>query len=114
MDYNLENRTMRFSKDILNLCKKIKRSSVNLNTISQLIKSATSVGANYREANGASSKNDFRNKIYICKKEIQETKYWLELLAHTETEYNKDIEDVDKECYELASIFGKIAASMKK
>ncbi len=54
---------------------------LNSNIISQLLRSATSVGANYHEANAASSKNDFRNKIYICRKEIQETEYWLDLFG---------------------------------
>ncbi|NLC31601.1 MAG: four helix bundle protein [Candidatus Moranbacteria bacterium] len=49
--------------------------------LSQLIRSATGIGANYCEANNASSKKDFRNKIFICKKEAQETKYWLRMMA---------------------------------
>lgn len=113
MDRDLEKRTMKFSKEVISLCKKIKNSRYNLNIINQVLRSSTSVRANYREANGASSRNDFRNKIYICKKEIQETKYWLELLLHTEPEYNTDIEDTLKEGNELSMIFGKIASSLK-
>lgn len=114
MIYDLSERTNKFSRDILSLCKKIKLNLINKNLIDQLIRSSTSIGANYCEANGASSKNDFRNKIHICKKEAQETKYWLELLNHVEKEYNNEIGIVLKECHELILIFGKISGSMKK
>jgi four helix bundle protein len=46
----------------------------------QITKSGTSIGANYREANRARSKADFRNKIKICESEASETVYWLELI----------------------------------
>lgn len=59
MEYNLEERTLEFSKRIIDCLSKIKRNSINENLISQLIRSATSVGANYREANAAISKKDF-------------------------------------------------------
>ncbi len=79
MNYDLSERTIKFSKQTIKLLKNTPQTSLNNNIISQLIRSATSVGANYAEANGASSKKDFRNKIHICKKEIQEIKYWIEL-----------------------------------
>ncbi|HLC94863.1 MAG TPA: four helix bundle protein [Patescibacteria group bacterium] len=63
MQYDLEERTKQFSKDIIGCLLKMKINEINRNIISQLSRSATSVGANYCEANGASSKNDFRNKI---------------------------------------------------
>lgn len=47
----------------------------------QVVRSATSIGANYAEALNASSKTDFRNKIYIAKKETAETKYWLNVIS---------------------------------
>ncbi len=68
--YDLEERTAKFGEDIIKYCKSIKQDTITKSIISQLIRSGTSVGANYMEANGASSKKDFRNKIYICKKEI--------------------------------------------
>jgi len=51
------------------LCKSIGLDHVNKSIINQLVRSATSIGANYMEANGASSNQDFTNKIFICKKE---------------------------------------------
>lgn len=77
MVYDLEERTAKFGEDIIALCKKIRRGAVTDPLVNQLIRSGTSVGANYMEATGASSKRDFANKIFICKKEAQESKHWL-------------------------------------
>lgn len=85
-NYNLEERTTRFSEEIITLVRTLKRDIVNNPLISQLVKSGTSIGANYCEANGASSRKDFKNKIYICKKECKETKYWLEVIAKANPE----------------------------
>ena len=92
---------------------KIKKSKINENLIFQLIKSATSVGANYCEANGASSKKDFNNKIFICRKEIQETKYWIELLAESNPEEKENLKKFWKEAHELTLIFNKISTTLK-
>jgi len=76
--------------------------------------SATSVGANYQEANNASSKKDFTNKSFICKKEAQETKYWIELLADIESKYKPELRIIWQEAHELTLIFNKICSSAKK
>lgn len=73
--YDLEERALEFSKKLINFIKPININITNDNTIKQLLKSGTSIGANYREANGAESKKDFRHKIAICKKESKETQY---------------------------------------
>ncbi len=111
--YNLEERTAKFGENIILFCKNIKLNTINVPIIKQLIRSATSVGANYMEANGASSKKDFRNKIYICKKEIQESKHWLRMLASCELERKKDIQKLWQEAQELTLIFQKITNSLK-
>ncbi len=72
--YDLEERTALFGESVIKLCKIIKQDNITAPIINQLVRSATSIGANYMEANGASSKRDFVNKIFICKKESQETK----------------------------------------
>ena len=113
MQYDLEERTKLFSKRIISLLMRIKRNIVNESIIKQLIRSATSVGANYCEANGAASKKDFKNKIYICRKEIQETKYWLELIAIINKEEIKELRLLWKEAHELTLIFNKISTSLK-
>ena len=68
MDYNLEERTAVFGENIIDFVKTLPKNEINRPLISQIVRSATSVGANYMEANQASSKKDFRNKIAICRK----------------------------------------------
>jgi len=113
MVYNLEQRTKDFSKEVITLLLKVRKNEINRNIISQLIRSATAVGANYQEANAASSKKDFRNKIFICRKEIQETKYWIELLAHSNQEVKPQLRNLWSEAHELTLIFNKIFTSLK-
>ncbi len=111
--YDLEERTAKFSEEIIKLCKVLKKDIVSTPIISQLIRSATSIGANYMEANGASSKKDFTNKIFICKKEAQETKYWLRMLSVYFEDIKPEIRTLWKECQELTLIFSKIASSSR-
>lgn len=81
-NYDLEERTVLFSENNINLCKQCLKNIVTIPIIKQLVRCGTSIGANYCEANGASSKRDFRNKILICKRESIETKYWLCLVLN--------------------------------
>ena len=106
--YDLAERTKKFSIDVIRVVKKIKVNYLNQNIISQLLGSSSSIGANYREANGASSKKDFRNKISICRKEAQETEYWIELLEEADPEYKEELQKLWQETHELTLIFGKI------
>ena len=112
MKYDLENRTRKFSKAIIQFLLKIKKHRINDSMIFQLIRSATSVGANYCEANSASSKKDFNNKIFICRKEIQETKYWMEMLAESNPEEKEKLKILWKEAHELILIFNKISTTI--
>ena len=112
--YDLEERTANFGKEIVRFSKKAAKNVITLPIISQLVRSGTSVGANYCEANGASSKKDFKNKIYICKKEIQETKYWLRIITEAEPNLKEDARVLWKEAQELTLIFGKIISSLNK
>ncbi len=59
MNYDLETRTLQFGKNVIDICKKIKQTSINNSLINQVIRLVTSIGANYCEANAASLKNDF-------------------------------------------------------
>lgn len=89
--YDLEERTAKFAENIVFTVTPIKKNVVNLPIISQLVRAATSIGANYCEANDASSRRDFRNKIYLCKKEANETKYWLRILAQAQPDFKDKI-----------------------
>ncbi len=106
--YGLEERTLEFSKKLLMLVKSIPRSIDNYPLIKQVTKSGTSIGANYMEANGAESKNDFKHKIRISLKEARETKYWIKLLLSTNPEKANELEALLKESHELTLIFAKI------
>ena len=113
-NYDLEERTAKFSEGVIDFVKNVNRNSLNDSILRQLIRSATSVGANYCEANNASSKQDFRNKIYICKKEINETKYWFRMLAKTNSELKDKAKELWQEAQELNLIFQKIVNSLNK
>lgn len=113
MNYDLEERTAKFGITIITFCKKIKQNPINKSIINQIVRSATSIGANYMEANAASSKKDFRNKIYICKKEAQETKHWIRMMAECEENKKEELKIIWKECNEIVLIFGKIASKLK-
>jgi len=113
MQYDLEARTKEFAKNMIEFIARIKIVDINRNIISQLLRSATSVGANYCEANAASSKSDFRNKIFICRKEIQETKYWIELLAKVQPLEKEQLRKFWQEAHELTLIFNRISTSLK-
>lgn len=111
--YTLEHRTLEFSKQVLDFCEKIKADTITRPLIDQLIRSATSIGANYAEANNAASRQDFRNKIFIAKKETAETKYWLTLLC----DYSDNVHEAQElrsECQHLLMTFQKIINSLRK
>ncbi len=100
-------------KEIIHLIRKINKDIVTTPLLSQLVRSATSIGANYCEANGASSKKDFKNKIYICKKEAKETKYWLQLLGKASSENVELCAKCLQEAHELTMIFSKIIITIE-
>lgn len=109
--YPLEERTAIFSEKVIDLCKRVPKNAITIPIIDQLIRSGLSIGANYCEANGASSKKDFKNKIFICKKESKETKYWLRMLARAIKELTNECRVLWQEAQELTMIFSKIAAN---
>ncbi len=114
-NYDLEERTAKFSENLIDFLRMCPKTVITLPLIDQGLRSGTSIGANYREANGASSKKDFKNKVFICKKESKETIYWLRLLGRNiEDEKLKQIgRELYKEAQEYILIFGKIAFNCK-
>jgi four helix bundle protein len=113
-NYNPEERTAIFAERIIEFSQKIERNVASIPIISQLVKSATSIGANYCETINASSKRDFKNKIHICNKEAQETKYWLRMVAKANPKLKKEARELYKEAHELNLIFSKIISTMNK
>jgi len=111
--FDLEERTAKFGEAIIIFCQSIKQHTINNPLIRQVVRSGTSVGANYCEANGASSKKDFKNKIHICKKETQETKHWLRMITICDIDKKEAARKLWREAQELTLIFGKIISSLK-
>lgn len=113
MDYDLEERTAKFGEAVIDFAKNLRKTDINSPLISQLIRSATSIGANYCEANNASSKRDFRNKIFICKKEASETCHWLRMMARANEDKKEICKALWKDAHELTKIFSKISLTLK-
>jgi len=112
-NYDLEERTAKFGEQIIRFGKGLNQDAVTRPIISQLIRSGTSIGANYMEANAAISRKDFNNKIHICKKESQETKHWLRMIVQCVPDKKEDIRKLWQESQELTLIFQKITTSLK-
>lgn len=106
--FDLEERTLEFSKTVIDLLQILPRNTINLEMTSQLISSSGSIGANYREANDALGKKDFYMRMKICRKEAKETKYWLELILHSNKNLNDQIQVLINEVTELIKIFSAI------
>lgn len=111
--YDLEERTTVFAENIIELCSKINKTIINQNMVVQLIKSATSVGANHCEADTAESKKDFIHKIGICKKEAKESRYWLRLLYKGAPGVVNETKILWQEAHELQLIFIAIVKKSK-
>jgi len=109
--FDLAERTSKFGMQVIAFSKEIPVSHITKPIISQFVRSGTSVGANYYEAEEASSKKDFRNKISIAKKEAKETMYWLEMIIKAEPQLKDKARLIWKESHELVLIFSSI---MKK
>ena len=109
--YDLEERTLKFAKEVIQFVKGLPRSIANAEIAKQLIRSSSSIGANYIEANESLSKKDFLMRIKISRKESKESIYWLKLVETKDQE--KDREALIGEATELMKIFGSIAEKTK-
>ena len=114
MKYDLEERVEKFGEDVLGFVKTIKLDTINKPIIIQLVRSSTSIGANYMEANQASSKRDFANKIRISQKEANESKHWLRMLTRSNPEQAEKCRQFWQEAHELVLIFAKISRNSKE
>jgi four helix bundle protein len=112
--YDLEERTAKFGENVIKFCQTIRQDAITRPLISQLVRSSTSIGANYMEANNASSRRDFKNKIFLCKKEVNETKHWLRMIAKSVLSKREDVKKLWSEAQELTMIFQKIISTLNK
>lgn len=108
--YDLADRTLVFGKEVIIFAKGIAINTVNRPIVVQLVRSATSVGANYMEADCAESRKDFRHKISICKKESKEAMYWLDVIFDTGLgdQQKRRCSSLKREAHELTLIFSSI------
>ena len=111
--YDLEERTLKFAKDVRKFVKKLPKTIGNFEDGKQLIRASGSVGANYIEANESQSKKDFIYRIKVCKKESKESRYWLRLVDVNIDELGRDRERLIQEATELMKIFGSILEKSK-
>ena len=108
----LEQRTLDFSITVIQLSSKVGNSMEQRIVRNQLTKCATSIGANYREANRSRSKADFKNKIKICESEASEAQYWLIIISKMSWLPDEKIRGIYNESSELLALFTKISTSL--
>ena len=112
--FDLGERTACFGEAVIGLVRRVKMDPVTSPLVKQLVRSATSIGANYCEADEAGSKKEFCYRISVCNRETRETKYWLRMLA-TAVPSNKDeARKLWKEANELNLIFSSIYRRSKR
>jgi four helix bundle protein len=109
----LEKRTKAFAVRMIRLASCLPRSREADSIARQMVRSGTSVGANYREANRAVSRADFRHIISICEKEASETQYWLEVIIEAGWLAAEDLKGDLDECSQLLALFTSIHHSTK-
>ena len=104
---DFKKRTKKLSVDVVKLCKTLARDTVNYVLINQLVKSATSVGANYRAACRARSGNEFFAKMCIVVEEADETQFWLEVMMEANIINNLEVQRLHKEITEILAVVTK-------
>lgn len=100
---------VKLSVDTIQLCQKL---SLPRSVVDQITRSVTSIGANFTEAQDASSKKDFVNKIYIAKKEASETKYWLAVIENLS--HSNDIAYLKQRVQRFVMMLQKIINTSKE
>jgi four helix bundle protein len=112
--YDLEERTAALGEAAIDFAHLLPTGPVTTPLISQFVRSATSIGANYCEADDAESKKDFLHKIGLCKKEARETKYWLRMIAKATPTFRESCQSLWQETRELHLIFAAIIRTGRK
>ena len=110
----LEERTKRFALRVILFVAALPENKVNNVVGYQLLKSGTSIGANYREANRAESRKDFIHKIGIVEKEAAEAQYWLDISQEAHLGNDEERQRLLHESGELVAIFTSIGRTTKR
>ena len=105
---NLKRRTKKFAVDIIKFCNLLKTSKASGVITYQIVKSATSTGANYRATCKARSKAEFFSKISIVVEEVDESEYWLEVIKDSDLSNDpEELKRLLKEANEINRIMSK-------
>ena len=110
----LEKRTKKFAIKVIQLSSSLPNTPEAKVVRNQITKCGTSVGANYREANRARSRADFKNKIKICEGEASETQYWIEIIMEIGWVPRERLRSDHEECTEILAIFTSISINTQK
>lgn len=112
--FDLQKRIFVFVISVISFTKKLPKDAINSVLINQIIRSATSIGANYEEADGSRSKKEFVAIMGVVKKEAKETKYWLKVIrASNAKTFTPEIDMLGQENEQLIKIFAKIILNTK-
>ena len=112
--FELQQRTKKFHVRIIKLCESLPKNAAGWETAKQLIRSAGSVGANYRAACRGKSNVDFIYKIEVVLEEADESLYWLEVVEDAELSKGNELDNLIKEANELVSIFNAADKTAKQ
>jgi four helix bundle protein len=112
--FDLVVRTGRFGEAAIRFCRSVPETTITRPLIGQLVRAATSVGANWCEADNAESKKDFRHKAGICLKEARETTHWLQMMATAVPDRKDEMRPLWREARELSLIFAAMIRSSRK
>jgi four helix bundle protein len=111
--YDLEDRTLRFAKEVIAFTKALPKTVVNTELLKQVVRSSRSVGANHIEANESLSKKDFIMRIKISRKEAKESVYWLKLVEIKNPNSEQRRKELIEEATQLVKIFSSIVEKSK-
>jgi four helix bundle protein len=106
--FDLAERSAVFAERLIIFLKRLPSNEITIPLKRQAIRSGTSIGANYNEADEAGSKKEFRHIISLCKREAKETMYWLRMLAAAIPDEKGELRQLWKESRELSRIFAAI------
>jgi four helix bundle protein len=113
MERDLDGRLLEFGARVLRLAGALPRSSAGRHVATQLLRCATSMGANYQEAQAAESRADFVHKLQIVLKEARESNYWLRLIAAAKMLPAAKLSGLLDESEQLKAILSKSVARIK-
>ncbi len=108
----IEEKTQRFGENIIEFCQGVREDFITSHILKRLIESATNIGAYYTQTHAVMGNHDLKKSFFSCKREAQETKYWLSMYQKAVPEHAYGDEDqLQRECQELISIFDTIVAN---